>query len=166
MVAEIVNHLHAVRFATKLQPPRNPSKTLECTVDFRLWHIIKPRRHGSHRCIVDIEFANERDFKSVFAKFEPGTFSRISDVPDSLGAILREANLDHLRQAILCNLDAIGIVAIHEHHSILRNDIEQAPEAELDFVEIFKDVCVIEFDVVYDHQLRQVMNEFGALVEK
>src|SRR5438552_13859445 len=111
MVAEIVNHLHAVRFAAKLQPPRNTGKTLECTVDFRLWHIIKPSRHGSHRCIVDIEFANEWDFKSVFAKFEPGTFSRLSDVADPLGAIHREPNLDHLRQAVLSDVDAIGIVA-------------------------------------------------------
>src|SRR3989442_15175985 len=98
MVAEVVNHLHAPCFATKLQPPRNPSKTLECTIVFSLWHIIKLRRHGSHRCIVDIEFANERDFKSVFAKCEPGTFSRGSDIPDSIGAILREANVDHVRQ--------------------------------------------------------------------
>src|SRR5205085_4162560 len=100
MVAEIVNHLHATRFAAELQPPRHPGKTLECGVDFRYWHIIKPRRHRCHRSIVDIEFTNERNFEYVFAEFEPGAFSRVSDIPDSLGAILREADLDHLRQAI------------------------------------------------------------------
>src|SRR6266478_9522475 len=124
MVAEVVNHLHAPCFATKLQPPRNPSKTLECTLDFRRWHIVKPRRHRCHRSIVDIESANERNFKSVLSELEPGTFSRVNDIADSLGAILREADLDHLCQAIFGHFNTIGIVTIQEHHSILRNDIE------------------------------------------
>src|SRR5438093_11149346 len=94
MVAEVVNHRHAPRFATKLQPPRNPGKTLECSVDFRLWHIIKPRRHRRHRSIVDIEVANERNFECVFAELEPGAVSRVNDIADSLGAIFREADLD------------------------------------------------------------------------
>src|SRR6266567_2132615 len=84
MVAEVVNHLHAPCFATKLQPPRNPGKTLECTLDFRRWHIVKPRRHRCHRSIVDIESANERNFKSVFSELEPGTFRRVNDIADSL----------------------------------------------------------------------------------
>src|SRR5213079_2403406 len=149
MVAEIVNHLHAPRFAAKLQPPRNPLKTLECSVDFRLRHIVKSRRHRRHRRIVDIEFANEGNFESVFRELELGTLSRVSDVTDSLGTILREADLDYLRQAIFGDFHTIGIVAIQEHHSILRNDIEKSPETELDFVEILKDVRVIELDVVY-----------------
>src|ERR1041384_5945470 len=99
MVAEIVDHRYASRFAAKLQSPRNPGKTLECVIDFRFWHIIKPRRHRSHRGIVDIEFAHERNFKCIFTELEPGAVSRVNDVPDSLGAILREADLNHLCQA-------------------------------------------------------------------
>src|SRR5207253_5114023 len=49
---------------------------------------------------------------------------------------------------------------------ILRNDIEQTPEAKLDFIEVVEDVSVIELDVVYDQQFRQVMHKFRALVEK
>src|ERR1043165_10225983 len=89
MMTEVVNHLHASRFTTKLQPPRDPGKTLECSVDFRLRHIIKPRRRRCHRSMVDIEFANERDFESLFAQFEPGASSRVGDVLNPLGALLQ-----------------------------------------------------------------------------
>ena len=77
-----------------------------------------------------------------------------------MGAIFRETDLDHLSQAISGDFHAIVIVAIQEHHAILRNDIEQTAEAELDFVEIAKDVRVIKLDVVHDDQFRQVMNKF------
>src|SRR5437762_12913867 len=103
---------------------RNPPTTLGSSVDSRLRYIIKSRRQRRNRSIVDIEFANEGNFESVFPELEPGTLSRVSDVTDSLGTILREADLDYLRQAIFGDFHTIGIVAIQEHHSILRNDIE------------------------------------------
>ena len=124
VVPEIVNHLHAPRFTTKLQPPRNTGKTLECGVDFQLWHIVEPRGHRSHRSIAHIEFADERNFESFFPELEPGALRRVSDLPDSLRAIFGEADLDHLRQAIFGDFYALGIITIQEHHSILRNDIE------------------------------------------
>src|SRR4029077_1219554 len=84
MMAKVVNHLYPPRFAAELQPPRNPGKTLERAVDFRLWHIVKPCCHRCHRCIVDIEFAKERNFESVFPERELGAFSRVCDVTNSL----------------------------------------------------------------------------------
>jgi hypothetical protein len=39
-------------------------------------------------------------------------------------------------------------------------------KAQLDFIEVLEDIRVIKLDVVYDQQLRQVMNKFRALVEK
>src|SRR5206468_11458366 len=166
MVAKIVNHLYAPHFASNFQSPRNTGKTLQRAVDFGGRHVIKARSHHSHRSIVDIEFADQRNFESFFSKLEPRARGRISDVPDSLRAIFGEADLDHLRQAILCDLDAIWIIAIQKHHSILRNDVEQTPKAELDFIEILEDVRMIKLDVVYDQQFRQIMNEFGTLVER
>jgi hypothetical protein len=76
-----------------------------------------------------------------------------------LRAVFRETDLDHLRQAIFGDLNGIGIVAVDDDHSVLRNDIEQASKAELDFIEIVEDIRVIELNVVHDHELRQVMNE-------
>ncbi len=83
-----------------------------------------------------------------------------------MGAILREPHLNHLCKTIFCHFDAIWIVAVDQHHAIPGNDVEQTPETQLDFIEVVEDVRMIELDVVYDQQLRQVMNKFRALVEK
>ena len=159
-MAKIVNHFHTARFATDFLPPRDAGKTLERRVDLSLRHVIKSRRYRRHRSVAHIEFADERNFESLFPKLEPRAFSRVSDVSNSLGAIVRKADLNQLRETILCDFYAIGIIAIHQHHAILRNYIEQTPEAELDFIEVVKDVRVIELDVVYDQQFRQIMYEF------
>ena len=58
------------------------------------------------------------------------------------------------------------IVAIQQDHSVLRNNVEQTPETQFDLIEIVEDVGVIELDVVYNHQFRQVVNELRALVEE
>ena len=159
VMAKIINHLNAPHFATELQSTRDPSKTLERSVDFRLWHIVKPCCHRGHCSIMNIEFADERNFESVFPELEPRAFGGVSHLTYPLRAIFRETDLDHLRQAIFGHLDAIGIVAVQQHHSILRNNVEQTPEAQLDFIEILEDVRVIELDVVYDHEFREVMNK-------
>src|SRR5438034_4909285 len=150
VMAEIVNHLHTARFATDFLPPCDAGKTLERDVDLRFRDVIKSRSHRSHRSVAHIEFADERNFEIVLTKLEPRGSGRVSDVSNSLGAIVRKADLNHLRETIFCDFHAIGIVAIHEHHAILRNDIEQTPEAELDFIEVAEDVRVIKLDVVYD----------------
>ena len=166
MMAEIVNHFHAPRFPTDFLPPRDTGKSLKRTIDFRLRHIIKSRCDRRHRRIAHVEFANERNFESFLPKLESRASSRVTDVADSLGAILRETHLNHLGKAILCHFHAVGIVSIQHYHPVLRNDIEQTPEGELDFIEVVEDVRMIELDVVHNQKFRQVMNKLRAFVEK
>src|SRR4029077_5561441 len=111
-------------------------------------------------------FTYEGNLESLVSKLESGTFSRGGDITDSLRAIFRETDFNHLCKTIFCDLDAIGIVAIYQHHAVPRNDVKQTPEAELDFIEVVEDIRMIKLDVVYDQQLRQVMNKFRAFVEK
>jgi hypothetical protein len=59
-----------------------------------------------------IELADERNFVNVIAKLETGAVGRIGNVADPLRTVLGETDLDHLRQTILCDLDAVTIVAI------------------------------------------------------
>src|SRR5262249_28104994 len=108
---------------------------------------------------MNIEFANKRNFENVVAKFESRCAGRIRNVSNSLRAVLRETHLDHLRQAILGNLNAVRIIAVHDDHSVLRNDIQQASKAELDLIDIVEDIRVIELNVVHDHQFRQVRDQ-------
>src|SRR4051812_7555813 len=81
-------------------------------------------------------------------------------------AIWRKSDFDQRRKPFLCHLYAVRVIGVEQNHSILRHDIDQAPEAELDFVEVAKNIGVIELDIVYDQQLGEIMNELRALVEK
>jgi len=71
-----------------------------------------------------------------------------------------------LGKTIFGNLHAVWIIAIQQHHAVLRYDVEQTAEAQFDLREIVKDVGMIELDVVHDQQFGQVVNEFRALVEE
>src|SRR5205814_10452931 len=112
MMAEVVDHSHPARFAAYFQPPRDAGKTLEGVVDLRFWHIIKSRCCRRHCRVAHIKFADKRNFESLPAKFESCTFGGVGHVSNSLGAILRETDLDHLRQTIFRDLHAIGVVAV------------------------------------------------------
>src|SRR4030095_2073532 len=102
------------------------------------------------RRVAHIEFADQRNLEDILAELESCASNRVGDVSNSLGAILREADFNHRRQAISCDFHAIRIVAIEQHHAILRNNIKQSPKTELDFTQVVEDVGVIEFDVIYD----------------
>jgi hypothetical protein len=67
MMPEIVNHFNAASFAAKLLPARNPRETIECAGDFCRRHIIKARRRRRHCGVMNIEFANKRNFENVVA---------------------------------------------------------------------------------------------------
>ncbi len=77
-----------------------------------------------------------------------------------------KTDLHELRAAMLGDVDAVLVVAVDQHHAILRHDVEQAAEAQLDGVEIGKDIGVVELDVVHHDEFRQVVEELRALVEE
>src|SRR5262249_50620516 len=91
---------------------------------------------------------------------------RIDKITNPLRAVFRKTDLDHRRKTVARDLNVVWIVAIEQDHSVLRNDVNQAPETEFDRVEIGKNVRVIELDVVDHQQLGEIVNELRALVEK
>ena len=60
----------------------------------------------------------------------------------------------------------VRIVAVAQQQAIARNQADEMRERFFDGVQIFKNVRVIEFEVVDDGDFRQVMDELAALVEK
>ena len=83
-----------------------------------------------------------------------------------LSAIGRKADLHDGCKAVLRDFDAVRIVAVQQDHPILRHNVQQSSKAQFDLVEIVKNIRVIELDIIYDQQFRQVMNELRTLVEK
>src|SRR6478672_11568211 len=92
MMPEIVDHFNAASFAAKLLPARNAQETGECAGDFFRRHIIKARGCRRHRGVMNIEFANERNFENVVTEFESRDTSRVRNVSNTLGAVFRETH--------------------------------------------------------------------------
>src|SRR2546430_2056335 len=87
MMTKIIDHLYPSGSPADFLPPGDAAKSLKRAVDFRLRHIVKPRRHRRHRGVVHIKFAYEGNLESLISKLESGTFSRGGDITDSLRAI-------------------------------------------------------------------------------
>ena len=83
-----------------------------------------------------------------------------------IGGILGKTDLENRRRAGLGHIETVRIVGVEENQALAGNDVEQAAEAQLNRVQIFVYVSVIELDIVHDDQLGQVVNELRALVEK
>jgi hypothetical protein len=60
----------------------------------------------------------------------------------------------------------VGIVPVGQQQSVPRHQPDELPKRFLDRRQVLEDVGVIELQVVQDRRLRQVMDEFAALVEK
>src|ERR1017187_5293006 len=132
MMPKVVNHRYAPRFAANFLPARDSQKTGERLVDLRFGHAIKTRGTRGHGGVAHIELADQRNFKGIVAEREPRSIGGISDVANSLRAVFGKADLDHLRAAILADFHAVRIVAVQQHHAVLRHDVEQTPEAQFD----------------------------------
>ena len=64
------------------------------------------------------------------------------------------------------HVQAVGIVRVDQSQAVAGDDLGQPAEAQLDFLQGMVNVRVVEFNVVDDHQFREVVQEFGAFVEK
>src|SRR5246127_5395882 len=71
MMSEIVDDLNAASFAAKLLPACNPRETVERASDFFGRHVIEARRRRRHCGVMNIEFADKRNFKNIVAEAEP-----------------------------------------------------------------------------------------------
>src|SRR5262249_43489335 len=60
----------------------------------------------------------------------------------------------------------VYVVAVAQQQAVARNELDEMREGFFYRVEVFKNVGVIELEIVDDADLRQVMNELAALVEK
>ena len=87
-------------------------------------------------------------------------------VSNLIRAVLRKSDLNDRGGAVFCDIEAVRVVAIDQHHAFGGDDVEQAAEARLDLVEVAVDVGVVELDVVHDHEFGEVVDEFRAFVEE
>ncbi len=60
----------------------------------------------------------------------------------------------------------IAFVSVGEQQSVSGNDIDQASKRSLNGRQIFKNISVIELQVIYDHDFRKVVDELAPLIKK
>src|SRR6266550_7905050 len=159
MMAEIINNCDAPRFPAYLLSPRDSGEAFQSRANFGIEHPVEAGGRHRHGCIANIELTDQRDLERFVAQRESRTFVGVGDIPNSLRRIFGKTDLHDRGKAISRYLHAIWIIAVQQDHSVLRNDVEQAAEAQLDFVETAKNIGVIELNVIYDDQFRQVVNE-------
>ena len=68
--------------------------------------------------------------------------------------------------AVLGDVEGIEVIGVDENDSIFRDDVEEAAEAGFNFVEVFKDIGVVEFQVVDNNEFGEVVQELGAFIKE
>ena len=144
----------------------NAGKGGDCFLYVREGDAVEMGGGNSHGGVADIELAYHGQLEFGIEQFEPTGVSGVLDGLDSAAAVWGEADFHDCRPAVFGDIATVCIVAVDQHHALGGDHIQQSAEAEFDFVQIAEDVSVIELEVVYDDQFREVMEEFGAFVEK
>src|ERR1035437_1090509 len=122
-------------------------------------------RHDRER-IAHVEFADE-----VQVEFETGNFKLSrrwaeTKVESMNGVVIAEAKALHRTMCDIQQRREVRIVAVAEQQAVARNQADEMRKSFFDRVEIFKNVGVIEFEIVDDGDFGLVMDELAALVEE
>ena len=119
-----------------------------------------------HGGVADVELSNHRyvvpgSFQCEMAAVRGGLHIQDTDV----GRVGKAHRLDGARGP-LNHVQAVGIVRVDQGQAVAGDDLGQPAEAQFDFLQGIVNIRVIKFNVVDDHQFREVVQEFGTLVEK
>ena len=82
------------------------------------------------------------------------------------GIIFAEAEFLHRTMCDIQQRREVCLVAVGQQQAVSRNEPDEMRKCFFNRVEIFKNVRVVEFQIVDDADFRQVMDELAALVEK
>src|ERR1051326_1362961 len=171
---KVVDHGDSVYFATNLQAATNAFESCESFAD-RL-PLNSPRIGRDDHCetIANIEVANQRRLElSPLGTLAPNMEIRQaageSNIPRPPFRIITGSKCLQLREQFLSkrrdDLTHRRTVPSDNQLSFAGDEIHQTAKRQLDRVEVLVDVCVIEFDIVDDCDLRQVMHELRAFIE-
>ena len=171
---KVVDHGHAVYFAAHFTPPAH---TLESRQ--RLANGLAagaPRISGNHcgQAVADIEVAQQRRLKVCpFCAFAIDT--KVSHAAGKANfarlplRLLAGAKGFHIRKQLSAkrrdHFTRGRAVPADNQLTVSRHQIHQPPKRQLDRVQILVDVRMIEFDVVDNRDLRQVVHELRPFIK-
>ena len=165
VMTEVVNDRHAILFTALLLAAADATEALQAVANLRVAQSAEAAGADAHGGVAGVEFTDHRHLKGVAIQREGRALRRGASDDDAEVAGGAQTDRFERSGAFCTQREAVRVVAIDEHQAVARHGVEEALKAQQDGIEIVKNVRVIELDVVHDGALRQVVEEFAALVE-
>src|SRR5687767_5432093 len=173
-MSEVVDNRDTALFAPDFHAPFDVFKSSQRVLNPLAAHVPSVRRDDHGEAVKKVELSQQRSLKLAprlliakdFKSRQSASEVRVANLPAcvfscakcfQLGKQLRSERLNHRAH--------VGTIPPGNQSPILRHEVHETAKSELHRVKIFVDIGVIEFDVVDDSQLRQVMHELRTLVE-
>ena len=166
MMAEIVNHRHAARDAAHFHPALDALERVERGLDLLVLQPAMFRRADDRQRVAHVQFADQVQVKLEAGNFKLRRRRAETQVERMHGVVSAEAETFHRAMRHVQQRREIRVIAIAEQQAVARHQPDEMRKRFLHRVEIFKNVRVVEFQVVDDGDFRLVMDELAALVEK
>ena len=166
MMAKIINHRHAARDALHFQPALDALEGVESTLDLFVRQTAVFRRADDGERVADIQLTDHVQVELEAGNLKCCRRRAEAQIETLHGIAFDEAEALHRTVRDVQQLSEVRIVAIAEQQAVARHEADEVAERFLHRVEIVEDVRVVEFQIVDDGDLRLVMDELAALVEK
>ena len=166
MVGEVVDDLDPTDLALELLAPGDTVKRLQAGADFTGSEASEGSCGCGHGSVPDVKLTGHRQPVANSTKRERAAVWIVARVLDPQGAVFPEADAGEWAGRVLGDVEAVLLVAVDEGVTTARDNVEQAAEGELNFVQIVINVRMVEFDIVDHNALGQIMKELRALIEK
>src|SRR5438477_47051 len=166
MMAEIIDDGDPAADPANLHSTFNALEGVKRRLNLRIFQTAMFGAGNDGQGVAHIEFAEK-----VEPKFEAGNFelrrggSQVHiERAHRIG--FAKAKTLHRTMRDVQQRSNIWIVAVGQQETIAGNQVDQALKGSLDRGQIFENVGMIKFQIVDDGNLRQVMDELAALIEK
>ena len=128
------------------------------------------RREDRHRGVTHVEKAVDREFYGQFApapaEFEARPLGPVAKVQDAQVAPLGRSHAQRPRPRHRQERLHARLVAVQEHPAIARHDARHVAKRAQNVLKVAENIRVVHLDIVDYENLRLIVDEFTALVEK
>src|SRR5260370_7540530 len=116
--------------------------------------------------VAHVEFADEVDVKFEAGNLKLGRGGSVANIEGLHGVAFAEAEAFDRAMSHIEKRREVRVVPVRQQQAVAGHQPDEVFESGLDGFEIFKNVGVVEFEVVEDGRLGQVVDELAAFVEE
>ncbi len=166
VMAEIIDDGNAAGDAADFHAALDALEGAEGTLNLAVLEAAMFRGGDDGQRVAHVEFADHVEMELRRWNLELAGGGAELEVEGAHGVGLAEAEAFHGTVRDVEQLREVRVVAVAEELAVARDEPDEVREGFLDRGEVVEDVGVIEFEVVDDRDLGQVVDELAALVEE